>query len=321
MMKVLTSVNEAIATATRVAKRDLLSAIASDYALNLEDLLAKYCPEDPVLEAPPAPSSVGSVAVPTKAPPPPPKAPTKAKAKAQAQDGAAEGEGEGEGRVPCSATNKKNKPCKRFAQPGCSLCKLHVRFFAENNEAVEDKKRVAEDEEEEPKPKANKKQKKKSKKSSAKVENDPLAQAVFDEIFEEALQPEPKEPEKPKPKEPEEDIEMTFEEADEDEDDERTVTDTDPEEDPLPESLEPQPESFDLEAMLMKELETPAVDILDDMPEPEELMRAARRTPKQPEPETMGLETLMMESLNKEDADLLAELTKAYPFSYDVEEI
>jgi hypothetical protein len=304
-MKIFNAVNEAIVTATRLAKRDLLSAIASDYALNLDDLMAKYCPEESILGVPEQASSVGSVVAPPKALPKAPKAPKAPK----------EADADAEGRVPCSATNKKNKPCKRYAQHGCTLCKLHIRFFAEGGAVVVEektKKRAAELESEveaaEPKPKS-KKSKKKTPKT--KVENDPGIQAAFDEIFEEALQPE--------------------------DDDERTVTDPEPED--LPEDLpepeedlpEPaQPESdFDLEAMLMKELAFSAagpVDILADMPEPEELARAARRTPVPapvpvPEPETMSLETLMREELNEEDADLLAELTKAYPISYDVEEI
>jgi hypothetical protein len=309
-MKIFNAVNEAITTATRLAKRDLLSAIASDYALNLDDLMAKYCPEESILGVPDShASSVASVVAPAapKALPKPPAAPKEPKAPAKEPK-------EPEERVPCSATNKKNKPCKRYAQHGCTLCKLHVRFFAEGGAVgVEEKtkKRGAELEPEveaaatEPQPK--KKPKKKTPKT--KVENDPGIQAAFDEIFEEALQPE------------------------EVEDDERTVTDPEPED--LPEDLpepeedlpEPaQPESdFDLEAMLMKELAFSAagpVDILADMPEPEELAKAARRTPAPaPVPETMSLETLMREELNEEDADLLAELTKAYPISYDVEEI
>jgi hypothetical protein len=96
---VIEALNAAIQSAVVKSTRDLLAAISADYGIDLGELNDKYMKGLPEEFLP----------------------------KKKKSDVA---------KTPCSAINKKKKPCMRFATEGSCYCKLHVRFFAENPDRV-----------------------------------------------------------------------------------------------------------------------------------------------------------------------------------------
>jgi len=135
---VINALNDAICASIAKSTKDLLDAISKDYGIDLEELHAKYLTGE---------STTIKI---TK------------KEKPQ--------------KTACTATTKKNRPCKRFAVDGSCYCKLRERFIAE--EVVDAKKTT------------DKKKKKKTKNDLVSPDNFKLRKefdAVFEEIFDEEV--------------------------------------------------------------------------------------------------------------------------------------
>jgi hypothetical protein len=214
---VIEALNAAIQSAVVKSTRDLLAAISADYGIDLGELNDKYMKGLPEEFLP----------------------------KKKKSDVA---------KTPCSAINKKKKPCMRFATEGSCYCKLHVRFFAENPDRVT----FAEQQQSQDVAAAVAAPKRGATAAARAALVSPDNRSLrrnFDEVFDEV-----------------------FMEETEDED-ARTVTDTEEESPETEIEIDEETEPEDPET----EIEEPETEIEIEEPEPEEPMKTPEEPMKTPE--------------------------------------